>query len=66
MSPDQAYMEKQAQQEEEKLQRKIQTLSDSDRREIYEKGQYGASLVKLLETLCIQQHHFLLLQVWSC
>ncbi|AWP03603.1 putative presequence protease mitochondrial [Scophthalmus maximus] len=38
MSPDEAYLEKQAKAEEEKLQRKIQTLSDSDRKEIYEKG----------------------------
>lgn len=44
MSPDQAYMEKQAQQEEEKLQRQIQTLSDSDRREIYEKGNSSAAV----------------------
>ncbi len=39
MSPDEAYMEKQAKAEEEKLQKKIQALSDSDRKEIYEKGQ---------------------------
>ncbi|XP_070830493.1 presequence protease, mitochondrial [Chaetodon trifascialis] len=38
MSPDEAYMEKQAKAEEEKLQRKIQALSDRDREEIYEKG----------------------------
>ncbi|CAB1423053.1 unnamed protein product [Pleuronectes platessa] len=38
MSPDEAYLEKQAKAEEEKLQRKIQALSDSDRKEIYEKG----------------------------
>ncbi|KAM9844455.1 presequence protease, mitochondrial [Aulostomus maculatus] len=38
MSPDDAYMEKQAKSEEEKLQRKIQALSDGDRQEIYEKG----------------------------
>ncbi|XP_060940067.1 presequence protease, mitochondrial [Limanda limanda] len=38
MSPDEAYLEKQAQAEEEKLQRKIQALSDSDKKEIYEKG----------------------------
>uniref|UniRef100_A0A8C9XQS6 Pitrilysin metalloproteinase 1 n=1 Tax=Sander lucioperca TaxID=283035 RepID=A0A8C9XQS6_SANLU len=38
MSPDEAYLEKQAQAEEEKLQRKIQALSHSDRKEIYEKG----------------------------
>ncbi|KAG7219989.1 hypothetical protein INR49_001088 [Caranx melampygus] len=38
MSPDDAYLEKQAQAEEEKLQKKIQVLSDSDKKEIYEKG----------------------------
>lgn len=38
MSPDDAYMEKQAKAEEEKLQKKIQALSDRDRKEIYEKG----------------------------
>ncbi|XP_039999440.1 presequence protease, mitochondrial [Xiphias gladius] len=38
MSPDEAYLEKQAKAEEEKLQKKIQALSDSDRKEIYEKG----------------------------
>ncbi|TDH05438.1 hypothetical protein EPR50_G00122200 [Perca flavescens] len=38
MSPDEAYLEKQAQAEEEKLQGKIQALSHSDRKEIYEKG----------------------------
>ncbi|KAG7236413.1 hypothetical protein INR49_000968 [Caranx melampygus] len=38
MSPDDSYLEKQAQAEEEKLQKKIQVLSDSDKKEIYEKG----------------------------
>lgn len=38
MSPDLAYMDKQAKAEEEKLQNKIQVLSDTDRKEIYEKG----------------------------
>ncbi|XP_045906812.1 presequence protease, mitochondrial isoform X2 [Micropterus dolomieu] len=38
MSPDEAYMEKQAKAEEEKLQKKIQALSDRDRKAIYEKG----------------------------
>lgn len=38
MSPDQAYMENQAKAEEEKLQRKVQGLSDADRKEIYGKG----------------------------
>ncbi|XP_033960869.1 presequence protease, mitochondrial [Pseudochaenichthys georgianus] len=38
MSPDETYVEKQAKAEEEKLQKKIQALSDSDRKEIYEKG----------------------------
>ncbi|XP_033988015.1 presequence protease, mitochondrial [Trematomus bernacchii] len=38
MSPDETYVEKQAKAEEEKLQKKIQALSESDRKEIYEKG----------------------------
>ncbi|XP_042338875.1 presequence protease, mitochondrial-like, partial [Plectropomus leopardus] len=38
MSPDEAYLEKQAKAEEEMLQKKIQALSDSDRKDIYEKG----------------------------
>uniref|UniRef100_A0A8C2YZQ1 Pitrilysin metalloproteinase 1 n=1 Tax=Cyclopterus lumpus TaxID=8103 RepID=A0A8C2YZQ1_CYCLU len=38
MSPDKAYLEKQAKAEEEKLQKKIGALSDADRKEIYEKG----------------------------
>lgn len=38
MSPDEAYMEKQVKAEEEKLQRKVQCLSDADRKQIYEKG----------------------------
>lgn len=41
MSPDEAYTEKKAKEEEEKLQRKIQALSDSDREEIYVKGTSG-------------------------
>lgn len=38
MSPDENYLEKQAKEEEEKLQRKIEALSDADRTDIYEKG----------------------------
>ncbi|XP_047446462.1 presequence protease, mitochondrial [Mugil cephalus] len=38
MSPDVTYLEKQAKAEEEKLQEKIQVLSDDDRKQIYEKG----------------------------
>uniref|UniRef100_A0A3Q1EMH6 Presequence protease, mitochondrial n=1 Tax=Acanthochromis polyacanthus TaxID=80966 RepID=A0A3Q1EMH6_9TELE len=38
MSPEDAYLEKQAKAEEEKLHKKIEVLSDSDRKEIYEKG----------------------------
>uniref|UniRef100_A0AAQ4PYB9 Presequence protease, mitochondrial n=1 Tax=Gasterosteus aculeatus aculeatus TaxID=481459 RepID=A0AAQ4PYB9_GASAC len=38
MSPDEAYLEKQAKAEEEKLQKKINALSEGDRKEIYEKG----------------------------
>lgn len=44
MSPDEAYIEKQAKAEEEKLQKKIQALSDSDRKEIYEKGTDNVAL----------------------
>ncbi|XP_051281602.1 presequence protease, mitochondrial [Dicentrarchus labrax] len=38
MSPDEAYMDKQSKAEKEKLQKKIQALSDCDRKEIYDKG----------------------------
>ncbi|XP_076014931.1 presequence protease, mitochondrial [Genypterus blacodes] len=38
MSPDEAYLEKQARAEEEKLHKKIQDLSEGDKKEIYEKG----------------------------
>ncbi|XP_037315052.2 presequence protease, mitochondrial [Pungitius pungitius] len=38
MSPDEAYLEKQAKAEEEKLQKKINALSECDRKEIYDKG----------------------------
>ncbi|XP_064201881.1 presequence protease, mitochondrial isoform X1 [Anguilla rostrata] len=38
MSPDEGFYEKQAHAEREKLQQKIQDLSDSDRKDIYEKG----------------------------
>uniref|UniRef100_A0A3Q2UFL3 Presequence protease, mitochondrial n=1 Tax=Fundulus heteroclitus TaxID=8078 RepID=A0A3Q2UFL3_FUNHE len=44
MSPDEAYLEKQAQAEAEKLRDKISALTDGDRKEIYEK------CLKLLET----------------
>lgn len=38
MEPDEAYLEKQVKAEEEKLGRKVQALSDADRKQIYEKG----------------------------
>ncbi|XP_067108904.1 presequence protease, mitochondrial isoform X1 [Osmerus mordax] len=38
MSPDDAYLDKQARTEEDKLQLKIQALSDSDKQDIYQKG----------------------------
>lgn len=44
MSPDDVYLEKQAKAEEEKLQKKIQALSDSDRKEIYDKGNRDPSV----------------------
>lgn len=40
-------MEKQAEEEEEKLQKKIQALSDTDRQEIYEKGNNNFTVGKL-------------------
>ncbi|XP_071346670.1 presequence protease, mitochondrial [Trachinotus anak] len=54
MSPDEAYLEKQAQAEEEKLQKKIQALSDSDKKEIYEKGlELLAAQSKTQDTSCL-------------
>nr|XP_006634363.1 PREDICTED: presequence protease, mitochondrial [Lepisosteus oculatus] len=38
MSPDELYFEKQAKAEEEKLQQKVERLSESDKKDIYEKG----------------------------
>lgn len=38
MSPDDTYLDQQAKAEEEKLQRKVGGLSDSERKDIYEKG----------------------------
>lgn len=38
MSPDEAYLKKQAEAEEKKLQEKIQLLTDDEKKEIYEKG----------------------------
>uniref|UniRef100_A0A8C1Y3F2 Presequence protease, mitochondrial n=1 Tax=Cyprinus carpio TaxID=7962 RepID=A0A8C1Y3F2_CYPCA len=38
MSPDERFLEKQAEAEEQKLQQKIQNLSDADHKDIYEKG----------------------------
>uniref|UniRef100_A0A8C1IT48 Presequence protease, mitochondrial n=1 Tax=Cyprinus carpio TaxID=7962 RepID=A0A8C1IT48_CYPCA len=38
MSPDERFLEKQAEAEEQKLQEKIQNLSDADHKDIYEKG----------------------------
>uniref|UniRef100_A0A2I4CMQ5 Presequence protease, mitochondrial n=1 Tax=Austrofundulus limnaeus TaxID=52670 RepID=A0A2I4CMQ5_AUSLI len=38
MSPDEGYLEKQAEAEEKKLQEKIQALSDADKKLIYQKG----------------------------
>lgn len=54
MSPDEAYMEKQATAEEEKLQKKIQALSDGDRKEIYEKGlELLAAQTKTQDASCL-------------
>uniref|UniRef100_A0A672P2J5 Peptidase M16C associated domain-containing protein n=1 Tax=Sinocyclocheilus grahami TaxID=75366 RepID=A0A672P2J5_SINGR len=38
MSPDESFLEKQAEAEEQKLHQKIQNLSDADHKDIYEKG----------------------------
>ncbi|XP_033838802.2 presequence protease, mitochondrial [Periophthalmus magnuspinnatus] len=38
MSPDEQYLDKQAKSEEEKLQQKVQVLTEEDRKEIYDKG----------------------------
>lgn len=38
MSPDEHFLEKQSRAEEEKLNKKIQTLTEEDRKQIYEKG----------------------------
>lgn len=40
MSPDERFLEKQAEAEEQKLLQKIQILSDADRKDIYEKGTF--------------------------
>lgn len=72
MSTDEAYLEKQAKAEEEKLQKKIQALSDSDKKEIYEKGNHRfvclfawrsghESFQTFLKELCLSSG-----QVWSC
>ena len=39
MSPDEHYLDKQARTEEEKLLLKIQALSESDKQDIYQKGE---------------------------
>lgn len=38
MSPDERFLEKQAEAEEQKLQRKIQNLKDADHKDIFDKG----------------------------
>uniref|UniRef100_A0A4W5QMC7 Pitrilysin metalloproteinase 1 n=1 Tax=Hucho hucho TaxID=62062 RepID=A0A4W5QMC7_9TELE len=43
MSPDEAYLEKQVKAEQEKLQKKVQALSESDKKDIYEKGKLYAN-----------------------
>uniref|UniRef100_A0A9J7ZH26 Presequence protease, mitochondrial n=1 Tax=Cyprinus carpio carpio TaxID=630221 RepID=A0A9J7ZH26_CYPCA len=48
MSPDERFLEKQAEAEEQKLQEKIQNLSDADHKDIYEK----AGLMLLLLQVC--------------
>lgn len=58
MSPDEAYLEKQAKAEEEKLQKKVQALSDSDRKEIYEKGNINLILIALCNRSETVSHSF--------
>lgn len=55
MCPDEAFLEKQAKAEEEKLQEKISVLTDSDRKEIYQKGNIFTSthLIPALLSLVI-------------
>lgn len=54
MSPDEAYRDKQATAEEEKLQQRVQVLSDSDRKEIYEKGlELLAAQTKTQDASCL-------------
>lgn len=67
MSPDDAYLEKQAQAEEEKLQKKIQALSDSDKKEIYEKGNVDNIMMndpQGSEILIHTIHEFYKVEVW--
>uniref|UniRef100_A0A8C1EI87 Presequence protease, mitochondrial n=1 Tax=Cyprinus carpio carpio TaxID=630221 RepID=A0A8C1EI87_CYPCA len=47
MSPDERFLEKQAEAEEQKLQEKIQNLSDADHKDIYEKAQDASCLPAL-------------------
>lgn len=69
MNPEEAYLEKQVKAEEEKLGRKVQALTDADRKEIYQKGsedsrrlQRDRLVVDLkILTLCAS-----LVKVWSC
>lgn len=65
MSPDEAYIEKQAEAEEEKLQKKIQALSDGDRKEIYEKGNnnFTAQCGKPLFSFARSSGHNVLIKV---
>ena len=49
MSPDGDYLKKQAQAEDEKLQKKIQALSEGDRKNIYEKGIRDSTAVQLCD-----------------
>uniref|UniRef100_A0A672NXD7 Presequence protease, mitochondrial n=1 Tax=Sinocyclocheilus grahami TaxID=75366 RepID=A0A672NXD7_SINGR len=57
MSPDERFLEKQAEAEEQKLQQKIQNLSHADHKDIYEKGMImrpGMTRIISLQLLAVQ------------
>ncbi len=69
MSPDERFLEKQTEAEEQKLKQKIQNLSEADHKDIYEKcvimrPQEGQELSVLFS--CVDGLMLLFLQVCSC
>lgn len=65
MSPDEAYLEKQVKAEEEKLQKKVQALSESDKKDIYEKGQFYVYKGESRDSLTSLWKHFLFCVVFN-